>query len=83
MFNPNKSEVDVGSNSKLPRLFDYSSIPTNPEKLIKLEPTITKSDVHDASIYFVDYSSDGSLLATGSNDKSKFHQSERRPSPFV
>ena len=71
VFSPIQQEVAVGSNSKLLRVFDYQKLSDSGEShnISEFQPILVKSDVHDASIYCVDYSHNGNLLATGSNDK--------------
>ena len=52
----------VGSNTKCLRIFNH---PINGA----LSPFFELPNLHDASIYCVDYSPSGNFLATGSNDK--------------
>ena len=59
----------VGSNSKMARIFDYGMVRDSPEEIYNLEPILTKDNIHDASIYCADFTHDGALLASGSNDK--------------
>jgi len=63
-FAPNRDELIFGSNGSSLRL--ASNLAEHRESIL---PQFTLDQVHEASVYCCAYSSDGELLATGSNDK--------------
>ena len=79
-FHPNGVGYAVGANTKVLRVFPSPNNSTfinfnsnYPEKQNSAKPPMkplwAKKDVHKGSIYCVDWSLSGDLIATGSNDK--------------
>ncbi|XP_055375587.1 general transcriptional corepressor trfA-like isoform X2 [Condylostylus longicornis] len=70
-FHPNGKLYAVGSNSKTFRICEYPSLVEIREDHTAYQPIIVyeKQKYHKGSIYCMDWSPDGELIATGSNDK--------------
>lgn len=74
-FHPNGRYFAVGSNSKLLRVFQYSSQDSNnnaADSITDIPPPeliYTRQKYHKGSIYCLTWNKLGNLLATGSNDK--------------
>jgi len=70
-FHPDGSVYAVGSNSKTLRICEYPDISRLTEKHDTHQPTVLykRTKHHKGSIYTLAWSSRGTLLASGSNDK--------------
>ncbi|XP_025419847.1 WD repeat-containing protein 47 isoform X4 [Sipha flava] len=70
-FHPHGSVYAVGSNSKTLRICAYPKVTDIRENHVAQQPTVLfkRTRHHKGSIYCMSWTPDGSLIATGSNDK--------------
>ncbi|XP_050549137.1 WD repeat-containing protein 47 isoform X3 [Daktulosphaira vitifoliae] len=70
-FHPHGSIYAVGSNSKTLRICAYPKVTDIRENHVVQQPTVLfkRTRHHKGSIYCMSWTPDGSLIATGSNDK--------------
>lgn len=76
-FNPKADHIAIGTNSRSLKIYDLSPITklfssnTNSTQIVSpsLPLLFEKENHHQGSIYTLDWSSDGELIASGSNDK--------------
>ncbi|XP_050425003.1 WD repeat-containing protein 47 isoform X3 [Adelges cooleyi] len=70
-FHPHGSVYAVGSNSKTLRICAYPKVTDIRENHVAQQPTVLfkRTRHHKGSIYCMAWTPDGSLIATGSNDK--------------
>ena len=76
-FNPKGDHIAIGTNSRTLKIYDLSPITklfssnSNSTKIVSpsLPLLFEKENHHQGSIYTLDWSNDGELIASGSNDK--------------
>lgn len=76
-FNPKGEHIAIGTNSRTLKIYDLSPISklfssnSNSTKIVSpsLPLLFEKENHHQGSIYTLDWSNDGELIASGSNDK--------------
>ena len=76
-FNPKGNHIAIGTNSRTLKIYDLSPITklfsSNSNTTKNVSPSLPllfeKENHHQGSIYTLDWSNDGELIASGSNDK--------------